>query len=124
VGEVLIWLQPYRPFFEVINACGSLLAVITWLIAIPLILRNWWRGKGIGEPCLDLASNDSRRMQTVANAQSSAMQPCYLHVSAAGAHPSVEEIIEARPLKKNIGRGVGEPHAAHRVYGHAARHDG
>jgi CheY-like chemotaxis protein len=47
VGEVLIWLQQYRPYFEVINACGSLLAVITWLIAIPLILRNWWRGKGI-----------------------------------------------------------------------------
>ena len=45
--EALEWLQQYHPFFEVTNAAGSLLAVITWLIAIPLILRNWWRGKGV-----------------------------------------------------------------------------
>ena len=47
VVEALEWLQQYHPFFEVTNAAGSLLAVITWLIAIPLILRNWWRGKGV-----------------------------------------------------------------------------
>lgn len=45
--ETLTVLQRYHPLLEIITATGSLLAVITWLIAIPIILRNWWRGKGV-----------------------------------------------------------------------------
>jgi hypothetical protein len=45
VNDLLLLLQPYRPLFEILNAAGSLLAVITWLIAIPLILHNWMRDK-------------------------------------------------------------------------------
>src|SRR5262252_6388830 len=40
-----MWVQPYRPLLEIITAAGSLLAIITWLIAIPVILHNWWRGR-------------------------------------------------------------------------------
>jgi hypothetical protein len=47
VQEFLLWLQPYRPLFEALNAAGSTLAVITWLIAIPLILNRWRRGDPI-----------------------------------------------------------------------------
>lgn len=45
--DILIWIQRYRPLLDLITAAGSLLAVITWLIAIPVILRNWWRGRSI-----------------------------------------------------------------------------
>jgi CheY-like chemotaxis protein len=32
---------------EIVTATGSLLAIITWLIAIPAILLSWWRGKRV-----------------------------------------------------------------------------
>jgi CheY-like chemotaxis protein len=47
VQELSNWLAHYHPILEAVTAAGSLLAVITWLIAIPVILHNWWRGKGI-----------------------------------------------------------------------------
>ncbi len=45
--DVLTWLQTYRPLLEIVTATGSLLAIITWLIAIPAILHNWWRGRAV-----------------------------------------------------------------------------
>ena len=45
--ELSSWLALYHPLLEAVTAAGSLLAVITWLIAIPVILHNWWRGRGI-----------------------------------------------------------------------------
>jgi CheY-like chemotaxis protein len=47
VQELSAWLAPYHPMLEAVTAAGSLLAIVTWLIAIPVILHNWWRGKDI-----------------------------------------------------------------------------
>ena len=44
---MLIWFQSFRPWFEPITVIASLLAIVTWSIAIPLILWDWWRGRGI-----------------------------------------------------------------------------
>jgi CheY-like chemotaxis protein len=47
VNNIIELLQPYRPLFEILNAAGSLLAIITWLIAFPLILHNLRRGRRV-----------------------------------------------------------------------------
>jgi CheY-like chemotaxis protein len=47
VQELSALLAAYHPLLEAVTAAGSLLAVVTWLIAIPVILHNWWRGKAI-----------------------------------------------------------------------------
>jgi CheY-like chemotaxis protein len=39
--------QEYRPYFEVLNATSSLLAIITWLVAVPLLIVAWRRSKAI-----------------------------------------------------------------------------
>ena len=47
VQELSAWLASYHPILEAVTAAGSLLAVMTWLVAIPVILHNWWRGRGV-----------------------------------------------------------------------------
>jgi len=40
-------IEPYKPLIELVTALGSFLAILTWLIAIPIIINNWLRGRAI-----------------------------------------------------------------------------
>lgn len=43
----LIDFQELRPFFDVLNATSSLLSIITWLVAVPLLIVAWRRSKQV-----------------------------------------------------------------------------